>query len=223
MAKKDRNAQNADQPTDATDQPTASAEGATDQPTDAPAPISMEDFITRADRADWISVNDAATLIGVDSQKMRNAANNRAEFKAEGATLSVAVPGYSIKPLTYLSRAAVALYQHNNETGNTRAGQIQANGKRWIIRVKDSDREAVVAALAAFGITLEVASTPKRKKGTDAAATAADVTGGVDGETVAANADQPGDASAEHTNGVDHAADQHIDQPTAEGAYVPGV
>jgi hypothetical protein len=167
MAKKDRNAPNADTSTDATsnDQPAADATDA------ASAPIPMDDFMSRADRADWISVKDAATLIGgdMDAQKMRNASNNRAEFRAAGTKLLVAVPGYDIRPLTYLHRAAVEAYQANNASGNTRAARISANGKRWIIRVKDQDQSAVIDALAAFGITLEVASTPKRKKSQAAA------------------------------------------------------
>lgn len=165
--------------------------------------ISMEDFMTRADRASWLSVADAAKYLtdqrgatDIDAQKMRNAANNRAEFKADGATLKVAVPGYDIKPLTYLHTSAVDLYHDNNASGNTRQGRVIANGKRWIIRVKAADQDAVIAALAPFGITLEVASAPHKKDDAPAAEPNA--------ETAAANLAQAADASS---NGAEHTDD----------------
>jgi len=212
MAKRDKNADNAANGT--ADQPINDQPVSSDQPQDAEAvnAITMEDFISRADRADWLSVADAAKYLtdvrgatDIDSQKMRNAANNRKEFAADGAMLKVAVPGYEIKPLTYLHKTAVDLYHDNNASGNTRSGRVIANGKRWIIRVKADDEAAVIAALAPFGITLEVASAAHKPKTTDADAPAADA------ETIAANAEQSADVSADASNG-----DQSVDMQRTE-------
>lgn len=225
MAKKQRPA---DQPID----PNAAAVDG-DQPVSsdvAPAEnvnaISMEDFITRADRADWLSVAEAAEYINgkrdaddtseeLTAQKMRNAANNRAEFKADGAKLAVKVPGYSITPLTYLHRSAVDLYQSNNASGNTRAARVIANGKRWIIRVKEENRADVIATLAPFGITLEIASAPHKKDNQPSAS--AEASADPNAETQAANAaDQTAPLGGYQGNGVNV-----WDQPH-NNADVPG-
>lgn len=190
-------------------------------PADATPAITMEDFISRADRTDWLSVAEAARYLtdvrgatDIDSQKMRNAANNRKEFAADGAMLKVAIPGYEIKPLTYLHRSAVDVYQDNNVSGNTRSGRVVANGKRWIIRVKAEDQTAVVAALSAFGITLETASAAHKPKSADA-----------DADTIAANAEQSADqlytdqAYADNTDADNPGANQVDMQRTEELSF----
>lgn len=151
------------------DQPVSS-----DQPADAQdhgTPITMPEFERLPDRGNWLTVKEAAAKLSsdtgaaVDPVKLKNAVRNRAEFKAPGSVYAVSIPGYDMRPLTYVSVEAISAYQANNASGiGTRAARVIANGKRWIVRVKEQDREAVAAALAPFGIVLEVASAAHKPK-----------------------------------------------------------
>lgn len=219
-SKKNRNADQSAMDQNSADQNSADQAVSSDAPPAEAAAtvntITMEDFITRADRADWLSVADAAKYLtdvrgatDIDAQKMRNAANNRAEFSADGARLKVVIPGYEIKPLTYLHHSAVDLYHDNNISGNTRSARTLANGKRWIIRVKADDHAAVTSALAAYGITLEAASAAHKKAEADADEP--------NSETITANAEQSADAS-NGTHDADASADgnQPVDMQRTE-------
>lgn len=225
MAKnRNRNADATEATADAISQPAADA--STDEAAeDAHDKITMDQFLARPDRADWLSVAEAASFVGgdVDAQKMRNAANNRKEFKPFDARLFVTVPGYQIKPLSYLHRSAVELYRDNQASGvSGRGGKIGENGKRWIIRVKPENESDVREALAAFGIALETASAPhKSKKDADASAPAADAgttTTPIEDAIAAASTDGTTDASAGDRNVLDGSVDQwsHAEDTTAD-------
>jgi hypothetical protein len=113
----------------------------------------------------YLTVKKAAARIGVDVQKLRNAINNRKEFKTAGAVAYVPVEDYDIPPLIYVKPEAVDLYAANNASGNVASvGRLKDGRKRWIIRIKPEDEGAVRELLASFGTDLEVASAPHKKK-----------------------------------------------------------
>lgn len=188
------------------DQTAPAADQTADQTAAQPvvAPITMTEFMGRADRGDWLTIKQAADYLGVDpekSQTVRNAVKNRAEFKAEGASLAVAIEGYDIPPLTYVSRAAVDLYRANNAAGTGGSRRTASGVKRYILRISEDQKaalETIFASQAGFaGLAFEVASTPKSKKAATNGATSADQPVGSDQPPADASQDadaQPADA-----------------------------
>jgi len=125
-------------------------------PDPAPAPV--------APPSGYETVRAAAGRLGIPVQKLRNAVSNRREFKAPGAVIRVPIEGSELT-ITYLNPASVNAYRDANERGADRgAARLRGGKRRWIIRVAPEDEGAIRAALAAFGVDLEIASAPKKPK-----------------------------------------------------------
>lgn len=205
--RRNRNAENAEPVAD------AAAAGAPAENAETPAGVEtldMDAFQSRADRANFISIKQAAQRVNGDAYEpkhdaaMRTAVNKRAEFKRAGAVLHVTVPGYEMKPLTYVAIDAVDAYNGRDKSAAT--GRTRGGAKRFIIRLTPDDQRAFAAGtLDTTKITLEVASQPKSKKDATPAATAdasASAETPAETSTGAGNADnQPsgGEFVAEHT------------------------
>jgi hypothetical protein len=166
------------------------------------ADLDMSDFERRADRSEWITPRQAAEALGFDAdrgmQRIRNAVKTRAEFTRGDNPAApqldnvvyVGVAGYEIPPYCYINRAALDRYAANIASDSANNGRAGRNGaKRWIIRVRPDQLDAVRATLIdGYGITLEVASTPKRKAGDDDQPAA---------DGVAEHSDQPAEIAAD--------------------------
>lgn len=117
----------------------------------------------------WFTVLQAIDYLGWKEDKivsLRNAIKNRPEFQTDDAVRLVPIEGYAIAPLTYVSRDALDAYAAALQSGaaGSHVGRVSPKGKRYIVRVKDENLDVVRSALAQFGIDLEVASTPKKRK-----------------------------------------------------------
>jgi len=145
-----------------------------DKPVDsatAPHPtLTMEEYMQRDDRVNYLSLKQAAVHIGVPGkdQVVRNAIKHRQEFQPYDAVIFVKIEGYDLQPLTYVARTALDLY-HSNGRQPARNTRAPGGAKRWIVRLTADQKAAFEAGtLDTTTIKLEIASQPHKKK--DAAA-----------------------------------------------------
>lgn len=186
------------------------ATDAADAPADNPAitPISMSDFMTRPDRADWLSIREAARRINGDAydakhdQTVRNAAKKNAIFSTPDARVSVEVDGYDIPPLTYLHVAAIDAYAAQLADPSKASGRTHGGAKRWIVRLTPDQVDAFNAGTLALDksfVTLEAVQSGERKPKASNAAPAVD--GAVSSDAPPADIDfTPADAGAHETS-----------------------
>lgn len=130
----------------------------------------------------WYTARQATEYLGGDPNnqqdvtRVRNAIKNRAEFKSPDAMRMVAIEGYDMPPLIYVSQGALDTYRENNVNGA--ATRVRDGAKRWIIRLTPDQEKLFEETFGAQqGVKLEVASTPKKKKTDAATASAADTNG----------------------------------------------
>lgn len=148
--------------------------------------------------SDWRSIKGAAEYLGFDAAKgaarIRAAIKNAPAFKADGAVKTITIEGYDIPPIVYVHTSALDAYRASmSGTGVAKRGP-RGDTKRAIIDVPHDKRDAVIAALAEFGITMREASAPKARK--PKAADAGDGSAAVDSTGAVVGAD------AEESNGV---------------------
>jgi hypothetical protein len=126
----------------------------------------MGDFERRDDRANWLTIKQAAAYLGIEpgkEQSVRNAVRTRAEFRGDSNVLLVGVEGYEIPPFTYINKAALDAYKANGKA-STGSRVPKGGAKRWIIRLTPEQERAFRAGeINTSTLVLEVASTPKKK------------------------------------------------------------
>lgn len=187
--------------TDAADAPAA------DNPTITP--ISMSDFMTRDDRADWLSIREAAKRIhggeydAKHDQTVRNAAKKNPIFSTPDARVSVEVDGYDIPPLTYLNVAAIDAYHEQLADPSKASGRTHGGAKRWIVRLTPDQVAAYNAGTLALThdvAPLEAVQSGERKPKASTAAPAVDGAVSSDAPPAGLDFSTPADEGAHETS-----------------------
>lgn len=190
------------------------------------APIPMAEFMAFDNRADYMSIRDAAKRVYGDKyepkhdQNLRNAAKNNDAFKAAGAMVSVAVEGYDIPPLTYLRADAIDAYAEAQRSGTANVGRMRGGKKRHIVRLSPEEFDAYKAgtlALTVDNFPLEVASTPKPTKAEREAAEAAKKAAGTPADAVSSDDGEPFAEGETHTVDLQPPAADAANQIDGEG------
>lgn len=127
----------------------AQSNGASEEPT----PVSET----------WLSYKQAAEYAGKSKQTITNAVKKHsAIFTADTQRSQTYHPDFpAVRELAKSAIDAWLEASAKDDTVGTRAAR--GAGRRMVIRVKDSDREAVAAALAPFGIELQIAYKSRAK------------------------------------------------------------